>query len=79
MCGAFLLMELHSRFCNGYWFHASDASAALAGYRSRFPSGRWKLFEIRHEVGRPEYESLLPLCATENERLVTSFGTDGGL
>lgn len=74
-----MLMELQSRYCNGYWYHASDASAALEYYRTQYPSGRWKLFEIRAEPGRPPLESMLPLCSVENARLRQSFGTDGGL
>jgi len=81
---AFLILDLRptSRYCDGYYFQASAASAALAYHRSQWPDGRFRLFELRSESGRPEFETLLPLVDEERERLsarhnISEFRSDG--
>lgn len=70
---SYLLLELNSRFADGWYFQTSLASAVLASHRSQFPDGRWTMLQLRSERDRPQYEAVLPLAHEEWRRL--SCGT----
>ena len=66
----FLLLDLGpARYCDGYYFHVSDASRALSYHRECWPASRFVMCEVRHEADRPPYETMLPNVADERLRL----------
>ena len=66
---SYFLLDLNSRYLDGYWFQLSDASGSLARHRQRWPAGRWVMAELRSEPDRPRYETALPLVDEERCRL----------
>jgi hypothetical protein len=69
---SYLILDLNSRYCDGYYFQTSAASNALAYHRERWPDGRFVMAELRQETDRPKNETLLPGVLQERQRLTSA-------
>jgi len=70
-----LLLDLRTRYADGYYYLPSAASDSLAYHRARWPEGRWVLLEVREEPGRSPEETRLPPVLDERVRLQPSGST----